>query len=86
MSFKEKPKGGGGMVNAGFFVLSPMVIDLIEGDHTVWEETPLESLAKSGNLKAFRHDGFWKPMDTLKDKTDLENLWREGAPWKIWDE
>lgn len=85
-SFKEKPKDSGGLVNAGFFVLEPAVIDLIEDDATVWEEAPLEHLARSGNLEAFRHNGFWKPMDTLNDKKQLETLWSEGAPWKIWDD
>lgn len=85
-SFKEKPKGDGGMVNGGFFVLSPKVIDLIEGDETTWEREPLEHLADTGNLAAFPHTGFWQPMDTLRDKMQLEELWQSGtAPWKIWD-
>jgi glucose-1-phosphate cytidylyltransferase len=84
-SFKEKPKGDGNMVNGGFFVLSPKVIDLIEGDSTVWEAEPLESLATQGQLAAYRHEGFWQPMDTLRDKNHLESLWRSGkAPWKVW--
>jgi glucose-1-phosphate cytidylyltransferase len=84
-SFKEKPKGDGGMINGGFFVLSPQVLDLIEGDHTVWEREPLESLAESGQLAAYQHTGFWQPMDTLRDKTHLEELWANGnAPWKVW--
>lgn len=85
-SFKEKPKGDGGMINGGFFVLSPKVIDRIDGDHSVWEREPLESLASDGQLAAFRHEGFWQPMDTLRDKTQLEELWQTGrAPWKVWD-
>jgi glucose-1-phosphate cytidylyltransferase len=84
-SFKEKPKGDGGMVNGGFFVLSPRVIDLIDGDDTIWEREPLEKLANDNQLKAFTHEGFWQPMDTLRDKTNLEKLWDSGnAPWKIW--
>jgi glucose-1-phosphate cytidylyltransferase len=84
-SFKEKPKGDGGMINGGFFVLSPKVLDLIEGDHTVWEREPLESLAESGQLAAYQHTGFWQAMDTLRDRTYLEELWVSGkAPWKVW--
>jgi glucose-1-phosphate cytidylyltransferase len=84
-SFKEKPKGDGGLINGGFFVLSPAVIDLIGGDQTIWEREPLEALAASGQLKAFIHEGFWQPMDTLRDKTLLEELWHAGsAPWKVW--
>jgi glucose-1-phosphate cytidylyltransferase len=84
-SFKEKPKGDGGMVNGGFFVLSPKVIDLIEGDETMWENEPLEALASHHQLKAYRHAGFWQPMDTLRDKNVLEALWAKGeAPWKLW--
>jgi len=83
-SFKEKPKGDGLRVNGGFFVLSPKVIDLISDDSTVWEEEPLEYLAKNDQLQAFIHDGFWQPMDTLRDKVLLEKLWDNGnAPWKI---
>jgi glucose-1-phosphate cytidylyltransferase len=85
LSFKEKPKGDGGMINGGFFVLSPKVIDLINGDETIWEREPLEQLAESSQLGAFRHEGFWQPMDTLRDKTHLEDLWQSGrAPWKTW--
>jgi glucose-1-phosphate cytidylyltransferase len=85
-SFKEKPKGDGGMINGGFFVLSPKVIDLIDGDSTIWEREPLERLAESGQLKAFPHEGFWQCMDTLRDKTHLEELWASGkAPWKVWE-
>jgi glucose-1-phosphate cytidylyltransferase len=84
-SFREKPKGDGGTINGGFFVLSPQVLDLIEGDQTVWERGPLETLAEKGQLAAYHHDGFWQPMDTLRDKTHLEELWSSGAaPWKVW--
>lgn len=84
-SFREKPKGDGGMINGGFFVLSPKVIDLIAGDHVSWEREPLEKLAEMNELKAYRHEGFWQCMDTLRDKNLLENLWTSGrAPWKIW--
>lgn len=85
-SFKEKPKGDGGRINGGFFVLSPKVIDLIENDLVIWERGPLETLAASGQLKAYSHEGFWQPMDTLRDKTYLEELWQTGkAPWKVWE-
>ena len=84
-SFKEKPKGDGGMINGGFFVLSPNVLALIDGPQTIWERKPLETLAEQGQLKAFAHDGFWQPMDTLRDKNYLEELWASGqAPWKKW--
>lgn len=84
-TFQEKPKGDGAWVNAGFFVLNPEVFDLIEGDHTVFEKEPLESLARQNNLVAYKHNGFWQPMDTLRDKHLLEDLWRTGnAPWKLW--
>jgi glucose-1-phosphate cytidylyltransferase len=84
-TFQEKPKGDGGMINGGFFVLSPSVIDLIDGDSTTWEREPLEQLAQQGQLAAFAHTGFWQPMDTLRDKTYLEELWASGkAPWKVW--
>lgn len=84
-SFHEKPKGDGGMINAGFFVLSPQVLGLIEGDDTVWEDEPLVSLARDGQLMAYEHHGFWQPMDTLRDKHLLEDLWSAGkAPWKMW--
>lgn len=83
--FLEKPKGDGAWVNGGFFVLEPSVIDYIDNDSTVWEQQPLEKLAKEGNLSAFRHSGFWQPMDTLRDKCLLEDLWQAGsAPWKVW--
>jgi glucose-1-phosphate cytidylyltransferase len=84
-SFKEKPKGDGGLINGGFFVLSPKVIDLIPHDQIVWEREPLETLAETNQLKAFAHEGFWQPMDTLRDKNHLEELWQSGkAPWKVW--
>lgn len=83
--FVEKPRGDGGRINGGFFVLSPKVLDLIDGDLTSWEGRPLERLAASGELHAFSHDGFWQPMDTLRDKNLLEDLWVAGtAPWKVW--
>jgi glucose-1-phosphate cytidylyltransferase len=83
--FKEKPAGDGVTINGGFFVLSPKVIDYIEGDSTVWEGTPLTRLAREGQLMAYRHTGFWQPMDTLRDKMQLEALWNNGrAPWKKW--
>jgi glucose-1-phosphate cytidylyltransferase len=85
ISFKEKPKGDGGMINGGFFVLSPKVFDLIDGDDTLWEREPLEKLAEMRQIKAFFHDSFWHPMDTLRDKSHLEYLWQSGnAPWKLW--
>lgn len=84
-SFKEKPKGDGGMINGGFFVLSPKVIDYIDDDATVWEQQPLERLAEEGQLSVFKHEDFWQPMDTLRDKIHLETLWKSGkAPWKTW--
>lgn len=84
-SFKEKPKGDGNWINGGFFVLEPSVIDLIKDDSTTWEREPLEKLASSGELTAYRHNGFWKPMDTLRDKIDLNAMWETGkAPWKLW--
>lgn len=86
MEFKEKPKGDGAMINAGFFILSPKVIDLIEGDSTIWEQEPLTTLAKEGELMAYPHHGFWQPMDTLRDKIHLEKLWQsDKAPWKNWE-
>ena len=85
LSFKEKPIGDGGWVNGGFFVLSPEVLRYIEGDSTVWEREPLERLAADAQLTAYRHRGFWQPMDTLRDKVLLEELWQSGqAPWKVW--
>jgi len=84
-TFEEKPRGDGSLINGGFFVLSPGVFDYIDGDDTVWERAPLERLARERQLSAFVHDGFWQPMDTLRDKTLLESLWQSGkAPWKVW--
>jgi glucose-1-phosphate cytidylyltransferase len=84
-SFQEKPQGDGGWINGGFFVLSPKVIDYIEDDSTVWEREPMEKLAADGQMSAYLHHGFWQPMDTLRDKTHLEELWASGsAPWKVW--
>lgn len=85
-SFKEKPKGDGAMINGGFFVLSPKVLAYLRGDDTIWEQEPLTRLAEEGELMAFEHQGFWQPMDTLRDKLYLEDLWASGeAPWKAWD-
>ncbi len=85
MNFKEKPKGDGAMINGGFFVLSPKVLSRIKGDGTIWEQEPLMGLAEDGELMAFEHQGFWQPMDTLRDKHLLEELWASGkAPWKQW--
>ena len=83
-SFREKPAGDGGLINGGFFVVDPSVLDTIEGPDTVWEQSTLEQLAEDGELVAFRHQGFWHAMDTLRDKLHLEELWLAGAPWKCW--
>lgn len=84
-TFLEKPKGDGAMINGGFFVLSPQVIDYITDDTTTWEREPLERLAQERNLAAYQHHGFWQPMDTLRDRVYLEELWQSGkAPWKVW--
>lgn len=84
-SFKEKPKGDGARINGGFCVLSPKVIDLIEGDSTIWEQDPINKLVAMGELMAYNYDGFWQPMDTLRDKIYLESLWhKNSAPWKKW--
>lgn len=84
-SFQEKPSGEGGLVSGGFFVLSPKVLDYIDNDQTSWEHHPLERLAKEGQLAVFKHEGFWQPMDTLRDKQYLERIWATGsAPWKNW--
>jgi len=84
--FQEKPQGDGGWINAGFFVLEPKVFDYIAGDETVLEKEPLEALAREGELAAYKHHGFWQPMDSLRDKTQLEQLWKSGrAPWKTWE-
>jgi glucose-1-phosphate cytidylyltransferase len=83
--FIEKPIGDGGLINGGFFVLSTKCLELIEGDNSSWEDKPLRELTTQGELMAFKHEGFWKPMDTLRDKNQLEELWASGrAPWKIW--
>ena len=84
VDFKEKPAGDGGLINGGFFVADPSVLDLVESADTVWEQEPLEQLARSGDLVAYRYDGFWQAMDTLRDKVHLEQLWERGAPWKVW--
>jgi glucose-1-phosphate cytidylyltransferase len=84
-AFQEKPQGDGGWVNGGFFVLEPSVLDRIEGDQTIWEQKPLASLAREGQLAAYKHHGFWQSMDTLRDRQHLEELWASGkAPWKVW--
>lgn len=84
-NFKEKPDGDGGWINGGYFVLEPSVIDLIDGDQCIWEDKPLSTLAQSGQLNAYFHRGFWQPMDTLRDKQKLEQLWDSNkAPWKVW--
>jgi glucose-1-phosphate cytidylyltransferase len=84
--FSEKPRGDGGAINGGFFVLSPKCIEFIKDDQSSWEGAPLTTLAGIGELMAFEHNGFWQPMDTLREKTHLEELWASGkAPWKIWE-
>ena len=84
--FQEKPQGDGGWINGGYFVLSPKVGDYIEGDATVWEQEPMERLAADNQLSVYFHDGFWQPMDTLRDKRQLEDMWSKGtAPWKTWE-
>ncbi|AAY94320.1 glucose-1-phosphate cytidylyltransferase [Pseudomonas protegens] len=86
LNFKEKPKGDGAMINGGFFILTPKVLDYLTDDSTTWEQEPLMRLAEEGELMAFEHPGFWQPMDTLRDKHLLEELWQSGqAPWKSWD-
>jgi glucose-1-phosphate cytidylyltransferase len=83
--FVEKPAGGSGWINGGFFVLSPKCLDLVDGDDSVWEERPLKTLAEKGELMAFEHHGFWRPMDTLRDKNQLDDLWQSSsAPWRVW--
>ncbi len=85
-SFLEKPNGQGGWINGGFFLINPVVIDKIKNDQTIWEQEPLKNLAIENNLNAYKHKGFWQPMDTLRDKNNLEALWDNGnAPWKIWE-
>ncbi len=84
-SFQEKPQGDGGWINGGFFVLNPDVIGKIKGDQTIWEQEPLKELAEEGQLNGYKHKGFWQPMDTLRDKNNLEKLWlSDKAPWKTW--
>lgn len=84
-SFHEKPEGDGAWINGGYFVLEPQVIDWIDGDETIWEQEPLQKLASMGQLSAYKHSGFWQPMDTLRDKNKLDDLWRKNqAPWKVW--
>ncbi len=86
-TFKEKPQGDGAWINGGFFVLEPAVIDYIHGDSTTWEKQPLEKLAEAGMVSAYKHYGFWQPMDTLRDKNVLEGMWHSGeAPWKVWQD
>jgi glucose-1-phosphate cytidylyltransferase len=85
INFKEKPRGDGALINAGFFVLNSRVLNYIENDLTIWEGEPLQKLAAESELMLFRHDGFWHPVDTLRDKQALEKMWEENiAPWKIW--
>ena len=85
IGFTEKPRGDGGLINGGFFVLSPACLELIEHDRISWENEPLNALSGDGELRAYRHDGFWQPMDTLREKNHLEELWQTGeAPWKVW--
>jgi glucose-1-phosphate cytidylyltransferase len=86
LEFKEKPKGDGGWINAGFFVCESGVFDYIKGDETIFEDEPLKKLTKDGQLYTYKHTGFWKPMDTLRDKRELNRLWNSGkAPWKMWE-
>ena len=84
-SFQEKPAGDGAWINGGFFVLEPAVFDYIDGDQVSWESDPLPRLAAAGQLKGFKHAGFWQAMDTLRDRTQLEELWRNNPPWKVWE-
>ena len=86
LNFQEKPQGDGGWINGGFFVLSPKVLDAIDGDATLWEHEPMEHIAAAGQFRAYRHHGFWQPMDTLRDKNRLDALWEGGAPpWRVWE-
>ncbi|WP_171102160.1 glucose-1-phosphate cytidylyltransferase [Ruegeria sp. HKCCD7255] len=86
MDFSEKPLGDGGLINGGFFVLSPEVGEYLEGDRTIWEQGPLQKLAEDDHLRGYAHPGFWQPMDTIREREELEELWDSGkAPWKIWD-
>ena len=83
--FEEKPDREGGLISGGFFVLAPQALDLIADDATLWEREPMEPLARGGELMAFRHDGFWRPMDTLRDRVGLDQMWESGhTPWKLW--
>ena len=83
--FVEKPRGDGDLINGGFFILSPKCLELIEGDQSSWEGEPLKNLSKNNEMMSFEHQGFWQPMDTLRDKNFLEDLWTSGkAPWKVW--
>jgi glucose-1-phosphate cytidylyltransferase len=85
LRFKEKPAGDGGLINGGYFIADPSVLDLVDGPSTIWEQQPLEALAAAGDLVAYHHKGFWQPMDTLRDKQHLDDLWSKGhAPWKLW--
>jgi glucose-1-phosphate cytidylyltransferase len=85
LSFEEKPKGDGAWINAGFFILEPGVMDYISDDMTLWEQEPMQNLARDGMISAYKHLGFWQAMDTLRDKVYLEELWNSGrAPWKTW--
>jgi glucose-1-phosphate cytidylyltransferase len=85
LAFKEKPKGDGAWINGGFFVLSPKVLDYIEGDEVFWEQEPMQKIANEGQMSCYFHSGFWQPMDTLREKILLEDLWQSGkAPWKVW--
>ncbi len=84
--FEEKPQGDGSWINGGFFVVEPKVLDLVDDDTTIWEQKPLKTLASENQLNAFYHRGFWQPMDTLRDKRELEKHWASGqAPWKAWE-
>ena len=81
----EKPKGDGGKINGGFFVMKPSIFDYIEGDETIWEQQPVGKLADEGELMAFEHEGFWQPMDTMRERDLLQDMWASGsAPWRIW--
>lgn len=87
IAFQEKPQGDGNWINGGFFVLSTNVFDFIQSDETMWEHEPLETIAQQGHLAAYRHQGFWQPMDTLRDRTKLEEMWeKKEAPWKVWED
>jgi glucose-1-phosphate cytidylyltransferase len=86
VNFKEKPRGDGARINGGYFVLNPSIFDYLKDDNTIWEQEPLQTLASNGELAAYRHDGFWHPMDTLRDKHHLESLWaKDICPWKVWN-